>query len=61
MLGFILGCSLFVLQAAFLDRQFIDLLPVTEDIFSPAEVEIGRCDVVQAFVVTAVVRRSSVS
>ena len=44
-----------MLQASFLDCQFLDLLPVSEDGFSPAEVDVGRCDVVQAFVVTAVV------
>ena len=44
-----------MLQASFLDCQFLDLLPFSEDGFSPTEVNIGRRDVVQALVVAVVV------
>ena len=47
-----------MLQAAFLDCQFLDLVPFLEDGFSPAEVDIGGCDVVKASVVAALEARS---
>ena len=54
-MGFILGDRFLVLQAAFLDCQFLDFLPFSEDSFSPAEVDVGRCDVVQALMIAAMV------
>jgi hypothetical protein len=54
-LAFILNSSFRVLQASFLDCQFLDVLPFSEYGFSPAEVDIGWRDVLQALVVSAVV------
>ncbi len=44
-----------MLQAAFLDCQFLDLFPFSENGFSPVEVDVGRRDVVQALMVAVVV------
>ena len=42
-------------RAAHLDRLGLDLLPFAEDVFRPAEVDIGRGEVAEAFVVTLLV------
>ena len=44
-----------MLQAAFSDCQFLNLLPFSDDGFAPSEVDVGGCDVVQALVVSFVV------
>ena len=44
-----------MLQAAFLDCQFLDLCPFSDDGFIAPKVDVGRCDVVQALVVAFVV------
>jgi len=44
-----------MLQAALADCQFLDLLPFPENGFVAPEVDVGRCDVVQALVVALVV------
>ena len=44
-----------MLQAALVDRLLFDLFPFMQDGFVAAKVDIGRCDVVQALVVTLVV------
>ena len=44
-----------MLQAAFLDCQFLDHFPFSDDGFVPSEVDVGGCDVVQALVVSLVV------
>jgi len=44
-----------MLQAALADCQFLDLLPFPETGFVAPEVDVGRCDVVQALVVALVV------
>jgi hypothetical protein len=44
-----------MLQAAFLDCQFFYLFPFSDDGFVAPEVDVGRCDVVQALVVALVV------
>jgi len=44
-----------MLQAALADCQFLDLLPFSENSFVVPEVDVGRCDVVQAFMVALVV------
>ena len=41
-----------MLQAAILDCQFFDLFPFSDDGFVSPEVDIRRCDVSQALVVT---------
>ena len=50
-----LGRFLLMAQAAFLDRQFFDLLPPFDDGRIPSEVSIGGRDVIQALVVAMVV------
>ena len=54
-MGFVLGGSFLVLQAAFLDCQFLDLFPFSENGFGPVEVDIGRRDFVQALMITMVI------
>ena len=44
-----------MLQAALLDRLFLDLLPFPENNLVASEVDVSWCDVVQALVVTLVV------
>ncbi|SHI62128.1 hypothetical protein SAMN05444000_102100 [Shimia gijangensis] len=44
-----------MLQAAVFDCQFLDLLSLSQDSFVATEADIGRCDVVQAFMVALVV------
>ena len=44
-----------MLQAAFLDCQFLDLCPFSDDGFGAPEVDVGWCDVVQALVISFVV------
>ena len=44
-----------MLQASLSDCQFFDFLPFPEYGFVPSEVDVGRCDVVQALVVSFVV------
>lgn len=44
-----------MLQAALADRVLFDLFPFTQDGFVAAKVDVGRCDVVLALVVTPVV------
>ena len=44
-----------MLQAAFLDCQFLDFLPFSDDGFIAAKVNIGRRDVVEALVVSLIV------
>jgi hypothetical protein len=44
-----------MLQAATLDRQFFDPLPVSDDGFFSPEVDIRWCDVAQTFMVTMVI------
>lgn len=44
-----------MLQAAFPDCRFLDFLPFSEDGFSPTEVDVGECDVVQALMVAAAI------
>ena len=44
-----------MLQASLSDCQFFDFLPFLEYGFVPSEVDVGRCDVVQALVVSLVV------
>ena len=44
-----------MLQAALSDRQFLDLLPFSQNGFVPSKVDVGGCDVVQALVVALVV------
>ena len=44
-----------MLQAALSDCQFLDLLPVSQNGFVPAKVDVGGCDVVQALVVALVI------
>ena len=43
-----------MLQAALLDCPFLDLFPFSENGFVAPEVDVCRCDVVQALVVTMV-------
>ena len=44
-----------MLQAALLDCPFLDLFPFSENGFVAPEVDVCRCDVVQALVVTLIV------
>jgi hypothetical protein len=44
-----------MLQAAFLDCQFLDLCPFSDDGFVASEVDVGGCHVVQALVVSFVI------
>lgn len=44
-----------MLQAALSDRQFLDLLPFSQNGFVPSKVDVGGSDVVQALVVALVV------
>ena len=44
-----------MLQAAVLDCQFLDLLPFSDDGFVAPKIDVCRCDVVEALVVTLVV------
>ena len=44
-----------MLQAALLDSQFLDLVPLSDDGFVAPEIDVSRCDVVQALVVSLVV------
>ena len=44
-----------MLQAALLDCPFLDPFPFSENGFVATEVDVGRCDVVQALVVALVV------
>ncbi len=44
-----------MLQAALADCLFLNLFPFSENGLVAAEVDVGRCDVVQALVVTLVV------
>ena len=44
-----------MLQAAFLDRQFLDFLPFSDDGFATPEVNIGWRHVVEALMVSPVV------
>ena len=44
-----------MLQAALLDRPFLDPFPFSEDGFVASEVDVCGCDVVQALVVTLIV------
>ena len=49
-------CSLpLMLQASILDCLFLDLFPFSENGFVAPEVDVCRCDVVQALVVTLIV------
>jgi len=44
-----------MLQAALSDRQFLDLLPFSQNGFVPYKIDVSGCDVVQALVVALVV------
>ncbi len=44
-----------MLQAAVLDCRFLDFYPFPDDGFVAPEIDAGRCDVVQALVVSLVV------
>ncbi len=44
-----------VLQAAFVECQFLDFLPFSENGFSPVEVDVGWCHIVPALVVAVIV------
>ena len=44
-----------MLQAALSDCQFLDLVPLSDDGFVAPEIDVSRCDVVQALVVAFVV------
>ena len=44
-----------MLQAAVLDSQFLDLVPLSDDGFVAPKIDVSRCDVVQALVVALVV------
>ena len=44
-----------MLQAALSDRQFLDLLPFSQNGFVAAKVDVSGCDVVQALVVALVI------
>mgnify|MGYP000332803854 FL=1 len=46
---------LLMLQAALSDCLFLDLYPFPENGFVATEVDVGRCDVVQALMVTFIV------
>jgi len=41
-----------VLQAAFLDCQLLDFFPFPDESFVAPKTDVGRCDVVQALVIT---------
>jgi hypothetical protein len=42
-------------QAAVLVRQFFDFFPSLDDGLIPSEVDVGGCDVTEAFVVSAII------
>ena len=44
-----------MLQAALSDCLFLDLFPFSQNGFVASEVDVGRCDVVQALVVALIV------
>ena len=44
-----------MLQAAVLDSQFLDLVPLSDDGFVAPKIDVSGCDVVQALVVAFVV------
>ena len=44
-----------MLQAALLDCQFLDLFPFSDDGFVTPKIDVGRCDVVEALVISLVV------
>ena len=44
-----------MLQAAFLDCQFLDFLPFSDDGFVTPKVDVGGCDVVNALVIALMI------